>query len=232
MQLDGIIFMESSGVIREAFRARGLNVYSCDIQAADDGSPHHFRGDARQVIREHPAPFYGFHPSCTYLCGSGIHWNNRGRGWEKTDQALGFILWCMSHTDTPYYLENPRGIISTMIRRPDQEVQPYQFGDDASKLTGLWLNRLPRLRIDADKRLPGRMVMHKGKLVERWSNQTDSGQNRLPPSADRWKARSKSYPGIAAAMAEQWGHLNFPAALPTRKACVYTQVRSPSPSGA
>jgi len=206
MTLDGIIFMESSGVIREAFRSKGLNVYSCDFQPADDGSPFHFQGDARTVIREHKAGFYGFHPTCTYVCGSGIHWNDRGRGWEKTDAALGFILWCMAHTETPYYLENPRGIISTMIRRPDQEIQPYQFGDDASKLTCLWLNKLPCLCIDPARRKAGRMVLHKGKMVERWANQTDSGQNRLPPSETRWKERSRSYPGIAAAMAEQWGN--------------------------
>ena len=213
MKLDGIIFMESSGVIREAFRARGLNVYSCDLLPADDGSPHHFQGDARNVIREHKAGFYGFHPACTFLCGSGIHWNNRGRGWEKTDAALGFVLWCMSHTDTPFYLENPRGIISTMIRKPDQEIQPYQFGDDASKLTCLWLNKLPPLKADPAMRVPGRTVIHNGKPVERWANQTDSGQNRLPPSEIRWKERSKSYPGIAAAMAQQWGTPNQPALI-------------------
>ena len=200
-----LICMESSGVIREAFRARGHDAYSCDLLPADDGSPNHYQGDARRVIRETgPWDLLGFHPECTYVCGSGIHWNDRGRGWEKTDAALGFILWCMSHTDTPYYLENPRGIISTMIRRPDQEVQPYQFGDDASKLTCLWLNKLPPLRIDPAKRKAGRMVLHNGKQFERWANQTDSGQNRLPPSETRWKERSRSYPGIAAAMAEQW----------------------------
>lgn len=203
MTLDGIIFMESSGVIREAFRARGLNVYSCDLLPADDGSPHHFQGDARQVAREHKAGFYGFHPPCTYVCGSGIHWNNRGRGWEKTDQALGFVLWCMSH-HVPWYLENPVGIISTMIRKPDQTIQPYDFGDDASKKTCLWLNKLPPLWTDPTKRVPGRLVMVNGIAVERWSNQTDSGQNKLAPSDTRWKERSKSYPSIAAAMAAQW----------------------------
>jgi hypothetical protein len=206
MTLDGIIFMESSGVIREAFRARGMNVYSCDLLPADDGSPHHFQGDCRKVIKEHKAGFFGFHPMCKFLCVSGLHWNDRGRGWEGTDAALGFVLWCMSHTDTPYYLENPRGIISTMIRRPDQEIQPYQFGDDASKLTCLWLNKVPPLRIDPAQRKAGRMVLHNGKMVERWANQTDSGQNRLAPSETRWKERSRSYPGIAAAMAAQWGN--------------------------
>lgn len=92
-----------------------------------------------------------------------------------------------------------------MIRKPDQEIQPYQFGEDASKLTCLWLNKLPRLRLDPAKRLPGRMVLHNGKMVERWANQTNSGQNKLAPSETRWKQRARSYPGIGAAMAEQWG---------------------------
>lgn len=205
MELDGIIFMESSGVVREAFRARGLNFYSCDLQPADDGSPFHFQGEAREVIREHTARFYGFHPTCTFLCGSGLHWNDRGRGWEKTDAALGFALWCMAKLKEVGrgYLENPVGLIGSMIRPPDQVVQPYEFGDDASKATCLWLEGLPRLL--PTKRVSGRIVEWEGQRVERWANQTDSGQNRLPPSDDRWKARSKTYPGIAAAMAAQWG---------------------------
>ncbi len=84
-------------------------------------------------------------------------------------------------------------------------VQPYQFGDDASKGTCLWLKGLPRLVIDPAKRRAGRMVMHEGKLVERWSNQTNSGQNALSPSDDRGHQRAITYTGIANAMAEQWG---------------------------
>ena len=88
--------------------------------------------------------------------------------------------------------------MSTRYRKPDQYVQPYDFGDDASKKTGLWLNDLPLLT--PTKRVPGRIVNGK----ERWGNQTDSGQNRLGPSADRWRVRSQTYPGLAAAMADQW----------------------------
>jgi hypothetical protein len=102
-------------------------------------------------------------------------------------------------------IENPVSCISSRIRKPDQIIQPYDFGDDASKKTCLWLEGLPKLTVDPSKRLPGRMVMYGGRMVERWSNQTDSGQNRLPPSADRWKVRSKTYDGIASAMASQWG---------------------------
>lgn len=153
-----LICMESSGVVREAFRARGHDAWSCDLLPSDDGSPYHHQGDVRAVLRAQPEQdLIGFHPPCTYLCGSGIHWNDRGRGWEETDQAIGFVLWCMSH-DIPWYLENPVGLISTMIRKPDQTIQPYQFGDDASKKTCLWLNKLPPLRIDLLKRVAGRFV--------------------------------------------------------------------------
>ena len=201
MNLDGIIYFESSGIVREAFRAKGLNVWSCDLQPADDGSPYHFQADARDVARKYEPRFCGFHPPCTYLCGSGIHWNDRGRGWERTEQALDLVFWLMGFS-CPWYLENPVGIISSRIRKPDQTIQPYDFGDDASKRTSLWLNGLPKLA--PTQRVPGRLVQVGGKTVERWSNQTDSGQNRLGPSDDRWKLRSRTYPGIAQAMADQW----------------------------
>lgn len=105
----------------------------------------------------------------------------------------------------PKAIENPgRSFISTAIRPADQLIQPYEFGDDASKLTGLWLDRLPPLRIDPALRVIGRMVNG----VERWANQTDSGQNRLSPGEDRWIERSATYPGIAAAFG-QWGDLTW-----------------------
>jgi hypothetical protein len=103
-------------------------------------------------------------------------------------------------------IENPIGCIGTRIRPADQIIQPYEYGDDASKATCLWLKGLSLLRPTA--RVAGRIVDGK----ERWANQTDSGQNRLAPSADRWKLRSTTYPGIAAAMADQWGEPD--AALP------------------
>lgn len=105
----------------------------------------------------------------------------------------------------PKAIENPApSFVSAAIRPPDQTVQPYEFGDDASKRTGLWLDRLPKLR--PTKRIPGRIVMTAKGPVERWANQTDSGQNRLSPSDDRWLKRSDTYPGIARAMGNQWGN--------------------------
>lgn len=194
-------FYESSGVMREAFRALGHDAWSCDLLPADDGSPFHRQGDAHEVIREVIAgggcDLMGFHPPCTYVNGAGIHWNNRGRGWEKTEQSIEEIRWLLG-LDVVSYLENPVGIISTRIRRPDQIIQPYEYGEDASKKTCLWLKGLPLLQ--STQWVPPRIVNGKS----RWANQTDSGQNRLGPSATRWKQRSRTYPGIAAAMAKQW----------------------------
>lgn len=198
-----VILFESSGVIREAFRALGHDAWSCDLQPADDGSPYHFQCDAREVLMA-KWDMVGMHPPCTFLCGSGLHWNDRGRGWERTDEALRLVRQLMSQ-DVPWYLENPVGIISTRIRECAQTIQPYEFGEDASKATCLWLNYLPLLK--PTRRVPGRLVEFptgSGLFVERWANQTDGGQNRLAPSKDRWKERSRTYPGIAAAMAEQW----------------------------
>ena len=199
-----LITHESSGTCREAWRALGFDAWSCDLQPADDGSPHHIQGDAVKAILSRKWDLIGMHPPCTYLTGAGIHWNDRGRGWGETLNALAHVKACIEAAgDCPWYLENPVGIISTRIRKPDQIIQPHEFGADASKKTCLWLNRLPALK--PTLRVVGRVVaLPNGKTVERWSNQTDSGQNRLAPSPTRWKERSKTYQGIACAMAQQW----------------------------
>jgi hypothetical protein len=140
------------------------------------------------------------HPPCTYLCSSGLHWNKRTPGRAaKTEEALEFVQLLMDAPIPKIAIENPIGCISTRIRKPSQIIQPYHFGDDASKFTCLWLKGLPHL-LPTDFVEP-RIVNGK----RRWANQTDSGQNRLPPSADRWKIRSETYVGIANAMAKQWG---------------------------
>jgi len=197
-----LIGCESSGVVREAFRKLGHDAWSCDLLPTDDGSPYHIQGDVCEVLSNN-WDMFGFHPPCTYLCGSGLHWNDRGRGWLETEKSLEFVRLLMSRPE-PWYLENPVGIISSRIRKPDQSIQPYEFGEDASKKTCLWLNRLPLLT--PTQRVDARLVLHNGKYVRRWANQTDSGQNKLPPSKDRGKLRSQTYPGIATAMAAQWGN--------------------------
>ncbi len=201
-----LVCCEHSGIVREAMRAQGIDAVSCDLLPADDGSPFHIQGDCREAMRSRDWSGFGMHPDCTFLTVAGIHWNSRGRGWERTHEALAFVRELMALAgDKPWYLENPVSIISTQIRKPDQTIQPFDYGEDASKRTCLWLNHLPLLRPTG--RVPGRMVewpRGSGKMVERWANQTDSGQNRLPPSKDRWRERSRTYAGIAKAMSLQW----------------------------
>lgn len=147
------------------------------------------------------------HPPCTYLSVSGLHWNKRGvmvdgrpRA-ELTEEALEFVRLLMAAPIPRIAIENPVSCISSQIRKPDQIIQPWQFGEDASKATCLWLKNLPKLR--PTQIIEPRIVNGK----KRWGNQTDSGQNKLAPSNDRWKIRSTTYQGIAEAWAQQWGIL-------------------------
>ena len=141
------------------------------------------------------------HPPCTYLSVSGMHWTTRGlRDPKLTEDALDFVRRLLAAPIERIALENPISVISSRIRKPDQIITPYQFGHDASKKTCLWLKNLPLLT-PTDLIYP-RIIDGK----RRWGNQTDSGQNKLSPSADRWKIRSATYEGIATAMADQWGN--------------------------
>jgi hypothetical protein len=128
-------------------------------------------------------------------------------GGGQTEEALGFVRQLLGAPIPHISLENPVSVISTRIRPADQIIQPYEFGDDASKKTCLWLKNLPLLRAAPGQRVAGRLVewpRGSGKLVERWANQTDSGQNKLGPSEHRARDRSKTYQGIADAMVEQY----------------------------
>lgn len=218
-----LVACEFSGKVRNAFRARGHDAWSCDLLPAEDGSEFHWRGDVLELLedtRSDPEFWPPFdlmiaHPPCTYLCSSGLHWNTRrpGRAAE-TEKALEFVAAMWNAPVPRICIENPQGCINTRLpfMPKPQYVQPYQFGHDASKKTGLWLKNLPPLR-------PTRMV--EPRMVgsrPRWGNQTDSGQNRLAPSSDRWALRAATYEGIAEAMAAQWGyaagrHLGTPKML-------------------
>lgn len=204
-----LIGCESSGHTRDAFIRAGHDAISCDLLASDAPGPH-YQGDLRDLLVPGTFDFALFHPPCTYLSSSGLHWNHKvpGRA-AKTEEALEFVrLLLAAKTVIPRIaLENPVGCIGTRIRPYDQMIQPYQFGHDASKRTALWLHNLPPLAIDPALRVPGRIVTYKGKQYERWANQTDSGQNKLAPSEDRWKIRSETYQGISDSMAAQWGAL-------------------------
>lgn len=195
-----LIMCESSGVVRDAFAALGHNAWSVDLLPTS-APGQHFQGDAL-------AFFHGSgiawdlviaHPPCTYLSASGMHWTTRGlRDPQLTEDALEFVRQIMALPCDRIAIENPVGCISTRIRKADQYIQPYEFGHDASKKTGLWLKGLPLLT--PTEYVEPRLVNGK----KRWANQTDSGQNKLPPSKDRWQQRSQTYKGIAQAMAEQW----------------------------
>lgn len=238
------IGMETSGELRRRFIAQGHEVISCDLLPAEDGpTPNHITGDVFATL-DRLRQEYGwwpdlaiFHPTCTYLTNSaawafndpdferypGVGYHQRVKPGtlvgaarrEARARALDDVRRIMALPIHRKVIENPISVIGSAIRKPSQIIQPYDFGDDASKATCLWFvgrdgEPLPEmaLPIDPAKRCPGRMVewpRGSGRMVERWSNQTNSGQNRLSPSEDRWKDRSRTFPGIADAMAAHWG---------------------------
>lgn len=193
-----LVACEYSGVVRDAFRTRGHDAVSCDLLPTDAPGPHH-QGDVTDLLGDGWDLMIA-HPPCTYLSVSGMHWTTRGlRDPQLTEDALAFVRCLMNAPIPRIAIENPVSVISSRIRKPDQVVHPWQFGHDASKATCLWLKGLVPLT-------PTQVV--EPRLVhgrKRWGNQTDSGQNRLGPSPDRWKVRSATFRGIAEAMASQWG---------------------------
>lgn len=195
---------------RSAFEARGHEVWTCDLRA--DPHPRHLQCDFWEIAND-PWDAAILHPMCTYLTVSAAWAFTDGPYHQKVkpgtlvgaerraarDREVANFRRLLA-LPYPKAIENPApSFISTAIRPPDQTIQPYEHGEDASKRTGLWLDRLPRLL--PTKRIAGRIVNGK----ERWSNQTDSGQNKLTPGKDRWLARSATYLGIAEAMGQQWG---------------------------
>lgn len=215
------IGMETSGTLRRAFAGRGHNAWSCDLLPAEDDASHHIVGDVFDTLavlgaRGWVPDLAIFHPTCTYLTISAEWAYHDGPYHQKVkpgtlvgaarraarEAAAADFMRIVRLKIPRKVIENPIGVMSTRFRKPDQIIQPHQFGHDASKATCLWLeddNLLPLL-------LPTQPVAPR--YVDgrpRWANQTDSGQNRLSPSDDRWKNRARTYSGIADAMAEQWG---------------------------
>lgn len=192
-----LVACEYSGRVRDAFIAAGHDAMSCDLLPTDAGGPH-YQGDVFDIIND-GWDLMVAHPPCTYLSVSGMHWTTRGlRDPQLTEDALAFVQRLMRAPVARIAVENPISVISSRIRKPDQIIQPWWFGHDASKKTCLWLKNLPLLT--PTDMLPGDAKTRRG-------NQTASGQNNLPPSADRWKLRSETFAGIAQAMAGQWGSL-------------------------
>lgn len=219
-----LVACESSGRVREAFRALGHDAWSCDTLPAEDGSSYHFKNDIINVLgMNHHWDLMIAHPPCTYLCNSGVshlHVNPykyqsfdalSGRQayvdkvnerWNQLHLARAFFMALWNAPIPRIAVENPVPHKYATLPKYSQTIQPYQFGDDASKRTCLWLKGLPNLVIPSkDLWVPPRIVNES----PRWSNQTDSGQNRLTPSNDRASERSRTYAGIANAFANQWG---------------------------
>lgn len=256
MKLRVLIACEFSGVVRRAFRALGHDAWSCDLLPAEDGDGQHFQDDVLNRLGDGWDLMIA-HPPCTYLSVSGMHWTARGlRDPGLTEFALDFVKKLLDANVPHIALENPVSVIATRIRKPDQYVHPWMFGDDASKKTCFWLKNLPVLEgyypnmvppkgwhrvmgvgdmvecencgepfcvehckhyVDCDcigptedgvtyKKIDGYLFASRLVPVSKpvWANQTPSGQNKLGPSADRWKERSRTFPGIAEAMAVQW----------------------------
>lgn len=213
-----LVACEYSGTVRDAFIKRGHDAISCDLLPTDKAGPH-YQGDCFDLDWTE-FDLVIAHPPCTYLtiAAEWAYKDDPGKNMKPgtlfgaarrkaRDEALSFIERMWKQPVAKLCIENPVGVISRRLpfMPKPQYVQPYWFGEDASKKTGLWLRGLPELV--PTNLVRGRQVCYEGKQpVMRWSNQTDSGQNKLPPSPDRWKIRSTTYQGIADAMAEQWGN--------------------------
>ena len=183
-----LVACEFSGVVREAFKSVGHDAWSCDLFPTEIPGQH-IVGDVTEVINDNWDLMIA-HPPCTYLASSGARWFSARRPQQL--EALEFVKALLSAPVPKIALENPVGVIGTQVRKATQIIQPWQFGHPETKATCLWLKNLPKL-------IPTNIV------YKRNANLTPSGQNKLGPSKDRWKLRSRTYAGIAAAMAEQWG---------------------------
>lgn len=198
--MDVLVACEYSGTVREAFRAKGHNAWSCDLLPSDDNSPYHHQMDVTELVYKHKLEWdlVIAHPPCTHLAVSGARWFKD----KEREQlaALEFVQWFVDCYKEGYFgalcIENPVSIISSRIRKPDQIIQPWQFGHEATKTTCLWLYNLPKLVPTNIVGKGERHITKSGKSLPKWYN--------LPPSEDRWKIRSKTYQGIADAMSSQW----------------------------
>jgi hypothetical protein len=178
-----LVACEFSGLVRDAFLAIGHDACSCDLEPSERPGPH-YQGDVRSILYAGWDLMIAF-PPCTYLCNSGARWWYRRQ--EEQKQALDFVAQLLNAPIHRIALENPEGKISTAIRRPDQIIHPWQYGHEEEKRTCLWLKGLPHLQ-------PTEVVVKREQRV--W---------RMGQSKSRSKNRSRTYSGIAFAMAQQWG---------------------------
>jgi site-specific DNA-cytosine methylase len=177
-----LVACEYSGAVRDAFARKGWNAWSCDLLESEQPG-NHYQGDVRDMLGSQWDLMVA-HPPCTHLSVSGARWFKD----KQTEQAeaLEFVRLLLAAPVERIALENPISIISSKVRKPDQIIQPWQFGHGETKATCLWLKNLPKLT-------PTNVV--EGREQRIW---------KLPPGPDRWKERSRTFAGIAEAMADQW----------------------------
>ena len=180
-----LIACEYSGRVRDAFIAKGHDAWSCDLLPTDAPGPH-FQCDVADILNNDWDLMIA-HPPCTHLAVSGARHFAAKKASGVQDAALDFVRMLLNANISKIALENPISIISSRIRKPDQIIQPWQFGHGQTKATCLWLKNLPKL-------VPTNIVDGRSDRI-----------HKMPPSPDRWKLRSTTYQGIADAMAEQWG---------------------------
>lgn len=180
-----LIACEYSGRVRDAFIAKGHDAWSCDLLPTDAPGPH-FQCDVADILNNDWDLMIA-HPPCTHLAVSGARHFAAKKASGVQDAALDFVRMLLNANIPKIALENPISIISSRIRKPDQIIQPWQFGHGETKATCLWLKNLPKL-------VPTNIVDGRSDRI-----------HKMPPSPDRWKLRSTTYQGIAGAMAEQWG---------------------------
>lgn len=180
-----LVACEFSGAVRDAFARCGWDAWSCDLLPSESPGQHH-QGDVSKILSDGWDLLIA-HPPCTHLAVSGARWFHLKQ--EEQAEALAFVRLLLDAPVPKIALENPVSIISSRIRKPDQVIQPWQYGHGEVKATCLWLKNLPPLR-------PTQIVDGRVPRV-----------HMMPPSPNRWKLRSMTYPGIAEAMADQWGKL-------------------------
>ena len=181
-----IVACEYSGRVREAFRKLGHDAWSCDILESEDDSEFHIQTRIEDVINDGWDLMIA-HPPCTHLAVSGARHFKAKQESGVQQEALEFVRLLLEANIPKIALENPISIISSKIRKPDQIIQPWQFGHGETKATCLWLKGLPKL-------VPTNIVDGREQRI-----------HKMPPSPTRWKERSRTYQGIANAMAQQWG---------------------------
>ena len=190
-----LVACEFSGVVRRAFRDRGHDAWSCDLLPSEDSSEYHYQGDVFGIIDRNWDMMIA-HPPCTHLCVSGARWFKDKQ--EEQKEAINFFLSLAECGISRVCIENPVGIMSSVYRKPDQIIQPYEFGHVEAKKTCLWLQNLPKL-IPTKIVEPEYTTFKSGKRMATWYSQAAS-----LPKHERMKVRSKTFQGIADAMADQW----------------------------